>query len=94
MRALAELPAEAGAAAMQGVNARILNSLFFTVFFGTAVACVVVLAGAPGGLQRPGAAVCLAGSPLYLVGVTAAANVPMDNRLARLSPEAEPAWRG
>jgi hypothetical protein len=37
MNALARLPPEQGIAAMQSINVAVLNPLFFTVFFGTAV---------------------------------------------------------
>jgi uncharacterized membrane protein len=89
MDALARLPPEQGIAAMQSINVAVLNPLFFTVFFGTAVLCVV-LAGA--GLFRwgeAGAIYLVAGSLLYLVGtigVTIALNVPLNNALAAVAP--------
>lgn len=45
MKALAQLPASQGIAAMQRINVVVLNSLFLGVFFGTAVlagVCIVV----------------------------------------------------
>lgn len=46
MDALARLPPEQGIAAMQSINVAVLNPLFFTVFFGTAVLCVVLAVAA------------------------------------------------
>ena len=41
MPALANLPEEQGIAAMQKINAAILNPLFLLLFFGTAVASAI-----------------------------------------------------
>ena len=46
MQALGRLPTAAGAAAMQSINATILNPLFFALFFGTAAASLIVLIAA------------------------------------------------
>lgn len=67
----------------------VLNPLFDTVFFGTAVLCVVL---AVAGLFRWGEAgtiYLIAGSLLYLVGtivVTIALNVPLNDALAAVAP--------
>ena len=98
MKALAGLPAPHGIAAMQRINAVVLNPLFLSVFVGTAVlAGICVLAGfvAEGGLRS---VLLLAAGLLYTVGsfgVTAAFNVPRNERLARLhadSAEAAAYW--
>lgn len=76
MPALARRPAEEGAAAMREMNRVILNPVFLGVYLLTALASVAVLAVGTWP-QR-------AGGLLYLVGVvavTAAVNVPLNNRL-------------
>ncbi len=98
MKALAQLPAAHGVAAMQRINVVVLNPLFLSLFVGTAVmACICVLAGFfPWGTAR--SALLLASGLAYLAGtfaVTAACNVPRNDRLARLeagSAEAEAYW--
>lgn len=90
MKALAQLPASQGIAAMQRVNVVVLNPLFLSVFVGTAVmACICVLAGFfPWGSPRSILLLLAGGS--YLAGsfgVTAAFNVPRNERLARLDAE-------
>lgn len=90
MKALAQLPASHGIAAMQRVNVVVLNPLFLSVFVGTAVmACICVLAGFfPWGSPRSVLLLLAGGS--YLAGsfgVTAAFNVPRNERLARLDAE-------
>ncbi|MGY1813498.1 anthrone oxygenase family protein [Blastococcus sp. SYSU D00820] len=90
MRALGSLPPAAGAAAMRAVNVAAVRPPLMTALFGTAllhvVAAIGVLAGGP--LDRSGVLV-LAGAVAYLaglVGVTAVANVPLNDRLAATEP--------
>ncbi|MGY1745333.1 anthrone oxygenase family protein [Blastococcus sp. SYSU D00695] len=90
MRALSGLPPAAGAAAMRAVNVTAVRPPLMTALFGTAVldaaAAVGVLAG--GAVDRSGVLV-LAGAGAYLagvVGVTALANVPLNDRLAAAAP--------
>jgi uncharacterized membrane protein len=98
MKALGQLPAREGIAAMQRINAVVLNPLFLAVFVGTTVlSAICVLAGFfPWGTRRS-AWLLLAGL-LYLFGafgVTAACNVPRNERLARMdadSPDATAYW--
>jgi len=90
MKALGELPAEHGVAAMQRINVVVLNPYFLGVFVGTAVlALVCILAGFfPWGTTR--SALLLGAGASYLVGsfgVTAAFNVPRNERLAKLDPD-------
>src|SRR5262245_19819654 len=69
MKALARLPSAEGIGAMQSINVAIINPLFLAVFFGTAVACVLVIIIAS--LLRwhePGTIYLLIGGALYLVG--------------------------
>jgi uncharacterized membrane protein len=98
MKALGQLPATHGVAAMQRINVAVLGPLFLGVFVGTAVlAGICVLAGFfPWGTRR--SLLLLAAGLLYLVvtfGITVALNVPRNERLARLaadSAEAEAYW--
>ena len=98
MKALAQLPARQGIAAMQRINAVVLNPLFLGVFIGTAVlaAACVVTSFFPWGTAR--SVLLLVAGISYLVGsfgVTAAFNVPRNERLARMeaqSAEAAAYW--
>lgn len=89
MRALAELPASQGVAAMQRINVVVINPLFMAVFLGTALlaaACVVIAVMNRGSVA---ASLLLAASLLYLLGaflVTIGFNVPRNERLASLDP--------
>ena len=94
MKALGTLPAPQGIAAMQRINAVVLNPLFLAVFVGTTVlSAICVLAGfLPWGTRK--SAWLLAAGLLYFFGafgVTAACNVPRNERLARLDAEGEAA---
>src|SRR5690349_16402719 len=87
MKALARLPAEQGIRAMQQINVVVLNPLFLGVFVGTAVLSIVCavmsffLWAVPKSLLILVAAICYGAGSL---GVTAAFNVPRNERLARL----------
>ena len=77
---------------MQAVNVVIIRALFLVVFLGTAVATVVLAVLAPDPLHLLAAACYLVG----VIGVTAAANVPLNNALDRVaadSAEGERLWR-
>lgn len=98
MKALAQLPPEQGIAAMQRINVVVLNPLFMGLFVGTAVlAAVCIFAGFwPWGTTR--SLLLFAAGIAYLLGsfgVTAAFNVPRNERLARMdaaSREATDYW--
>src|SRR5882757_226075 len=86
MTALGRLPPPAGIAAMQSINAAILNPLFFVVFFGTAALCLLAAVAAIVEWPLPEAFYLIAGSVLYLVGallVTVRSNVPLNLALGR-----------
>jgi uncharacterized membrane protein len=89
MKALARLPVDQGTAAMQSINVVVLNRWFLGAFFGTGIACVLLVIAAA--VQWGANAVYLvAGSLLYLVGtlwVTIAFNVPRNNALAARGAE-------
>ena len=87
MRALGRLPPAGGIAAMQSINVAVLNPVFFAAFFGTAVLSLALAVAALVGWSLP---YLLAGSLLYLVGtilVTIVFNVPLNNRLASVTPD-------
>ncbi len=90
MKALAQLPASQGVAAMKRINVVVLNPLFLGVFIGTALlaaSCVVAFFFP---WSAPRSPLLVAAGLLYLAGsvfVTRAFNVPRNERLARLSAE-------
>jgi len=89
MKALAHQPPAHGIAAMQSINIVVINPMFFTAFFGTAAACLVMAVSTFLRWQTPGTVYLLTGSLLYLVGtilVTILFNVPRNNALAAVNP--------
>ena len=89
MKAFARLPSAEGIAAMQSINVAIINPLFLTVFFGTAVACTFVMIASLLSWRESGVVYLILGSILHLVGsflVTVVFNVPKNNALASVSP--------
>ena len=94
--ALAEMPARHGMFAMQRINERILNPVFFGFFFGTPLLCLAIAVMAAREVAADGSALLIAGALAYLAGplaITMLRNVPLNDRLAR-TPEAsaEIAW--
>lgn len=93
MRAFDRLPAAGAVAAMNSINRVILNGLFFLVFFGTALLCLALLVGR---LDSP---LVVVGALFYLIGsigVTMVCNVPLNDKLAKVSSSAddmETQWR-
>lgn len=105
MPALDRLPSEEGTAAMQsinriGENPPLMVALFGTALFGTALACLALIVWAVVSREGARAAWVLAGSALYLllaIGVTIAANVPLNAALARIDAtdaDAADQWSG
>ncbi len=89
MKALARLQPAQGIAAMQAINITVINPLFMTALFGTAVACIFLAISSLLKWHQPGTAYLLVGSLLYLVGtvgVTMAFNVPLNDALATVEP--------
>lgn len=85
MPALGRRPAAEGVAAMQTINIAILNRLFLVAFFGTAMACALLVIVALTRSHNP-AAYAVTGALLYLfggLGVTIVCNVPRNQALAR-----------
>ena len=90
MRALGRLSPPHGAAAMQSINITVITPAFMLALFGTGALCLAVAIWALASWSDDRAPWALAGGVLYLVGtigVTMAANVPRNNRLAALAPE-------
>ena len=99
MMALARLQGTQGMTAMQSINVVVINPLFMTALFGTAIACVVLVVASVIEWGEPYAVYLLLGGVLYLVGAiltTIAYHVPRNDALATVdpdSPDAERHWR-
>ncbi|MFC7306553.1 DUF1772 domain-containing protein [Streptomyces monticola] len=91
MKTLAALPHPQGLAAMQKLNVLIINPLFIGVFIGTAGLCAVVAVVTFVLWPDKGTIELLVGCGLYLfgtLGVSVAANIPRNDAMAKLDPEA------
>ncbi len=91
MDGLDRLPATESIAAMQSINRMAVTALFMTTLFGTAVLCLGLAVWAAGSWGERRAPWVMAGSLLYLlgaIGVTIARNVPLNDRLEALRPDA------
>ncbi len=87
MPALKRLPPAHGISAMQSINKLAVTPAFMAAVFGTAAACLGLLAWAAISWGERPVALVLAGGALYIVGVigvTIARNVPLNQRLAKL----------
>ena len=85
MRALGRLPDAEGIRAMQHINQTVFTPWFMIPFFGTAVLSVVAIIIAVASTDEPWWIPLLSSGALYglgVFGVTAAGNVPLNNRLA------------
>jgi len=90
MPALKRLPPAQGIAAMQSINKLAVTPAFMAALFGTAVACLGLLAWTAISWGEGPAVWVIAGGALYLVGaigVTIACNVPLNDGLATLLPQ-------
>lgn len=98
MPALDRRPRGQAVAAMQAMNAAILNPVFGLAFGGTGLVCAGLVATAPFTGDHAGAGWRAVGGLLYLVGVlgiTGVVNVPMNEAIDRVdaeSGEAATAW--
>ena len=91
MSSLSKLEPAQGIAAMQSINRTIQNPLFFLLFVGTAISCVLVVVFSLGKLPATSAVLMVVGAVIYLIGslvVTGALNVPLNNTLETLVPNA------
>ena len=92
MPALKRLPPAQGIVAMQSINRLAVTPGLMIALFGTAAACLGLIVWAAFSSSGRTAALVVAGGALYLVGtvgVTMAGNVPLNNRLDRVEPDAE-----
>ncbi|NUV55568.1 DUF1772 domain-containing protein [Streptomyces coelicolor] len=90
MRGLAALPAARGAAAMQAVNVAAVRPPFMAVFLGTTVLSAVLTVVTLVTWPDQGAVASVVGGVLFLCGsfgLTVAANIPRNERLARLDAD-------
>ena len=91
MPALSRLAPPQGIAAMQSINIAVINPLFMGVFMGTAALCPALTVATFFAGKPPGTTWIFVGCVLYIVGtfgVTAAGNVPLNDALATLKPDA------
>jgi uncharacterized membrane protein len=90
MKALGRLPAKEGIAAMQSINLAVVPSLFLAAFLATSVLSVAVVVFSAIRWGESSALLCGAGALIFLLGnfvVTMAFNVPLNDRLASISPQ-------
>ncbi len=98
MPGLRRLPPAQGIAAMQSINITAVTPVFMSALFGTAVACLAVLAAAVANQGGAGSVYLISGSLAYLIGaivVTMIFNVPLNNAVAAAdatSSEAAVVW--
>ena len=89
MKALARMPSREGIAAMQSINVVVINPVFLGVFLGTAAMCLLIAALALRVWETSLAPFLFVGAASYLIGtflVTGFGNVPLNERLAAVSP--------
>ncbi len=98
MTAFSRIPQGHGISAMKSINSTIVRSLFMPLFFGTALASLLLAGFALFRWGEPGAMAMLAAGGIYFVGMflcTILFNVPLNNLLAAVDPdsaEAAPLW--
>jgi uncharacterized membrane protein len=90
LAALKRLPAAQGISAMQSINKTAVTPPLMLALFGTAILSVVAGIWALRSWAEPSATWILAGALAYLAAVviTTVANVPLNNQLAGLDPQA------
>ncbi|MBA2948269.1 anthrone oxygenase family protein [Streptomyces himalayensis] len=91
MKGLAALPPAQGIAAMKAINVTAVRPAFMVLFIGAAGLCAVLAVVTVVLWPDEGTVELLLGCALYLAGtfgVTIAANVPRNDALAKLDPEA------
>lgn len=90
MKALGRLPTGKAVEAMQSINVTAVTPVFMIVFMGTALVALALGIAVLPRLSETGARLVLGASVLYLVGVfgvTVVGNVPLNDALAKLSPD-------
>jgi uncharacterized membrane protein len=99
MKALDRLPSMQGISAMQSINVVVINPMFLSVFFGTAVLCAILSIFSLLRWYAHSGGYLIFGSLFYLLGtilVTMVCNVPRNNMLATVDPasdEGNRVWR-
>jgi uncharacterized membrane protein len=91
LRALGYVPAAVGIRAMQSINVYAVTVVFMTALFGTGLACAVLAVYAATAGREAATLPIILGAATYLFGsivVTIAFNVPLNNSLAALDPDA------
>ncbi len=89
MRALARVSSSEGISVMQSINVVVITPSFLGIFMGTAALSVALAVLALANRADPSAMYFLGGAVLYFGGtflVTVIGNIPLNNRLACLSP--------
>jgi len=96
MKSLATLNSSQGIDAMNAINKVILKTAFMPLFFGSSVIALMMIGLGLRFQSEPGAGATLAAGLIYFFGMfftTAAANVPLNNKLAKVSGDGEEAQR-
>jgi uncharacterized membrane protein len=96
MRSFSTMDTMGAIAAMNAINVTIQKSLFMALFFGSTIIGLLMVVFGFWQWGNPGADRSLAAGVIYVVGmfaVTVAANVPLNNALARVSSGGEEAAR-
>jgi uncharacterized membrane protein len=91
IRALGAVAAPSGIRAMQSINVAAVTPLFMTALFGTGLACLGMAAYAVVVGMAAATLPIVAGATAYILGaivVTIVCNVPLNNSLAVLDPDA------
>jgi uncharacterized membrane protein len=100
MTAFGRLPAATGMSAMQMINITVINPLFMTILFGTAVNCLALAFAAWRIGGSANTTILVLAAALYIVGtigITMAFNVPLNESLAAASatnPDSAKLWAG
>jgi uncharacterized membrane protein len=85
MLAFSRLPQAAGMSAMQMINIAVINPLFMSILFGTALICLMLAIAAWQTGSGANIIFTLSGAAIYVVGafgITVAFNVPLNENLA------------
>jgi uncharacterized membrane protein len=91
MTALDNIPHSEGIRAMQRINIDVFSWSFSLLFLGMPLLVIIIAVLAVINWLEPQSVYNLSASILYIVGtvlVTGSGNVPLNNRLARLDPDA------
>jgi uncharacterized membrane protein len=96
MRALVALPPPAGIRAMRSINVFAVTPVFMTALFGTGLACLAAAVYAATAGMGAASMPVIAAAATYFIGtilVTIVRNVPLNDGLATVDPDAADAVR-